>query len=157
MNSTSLPSTSARVERSTDPRVNEHIRDLSDAEVLRLESAEDAELLLRLQHLDSEWDIERCLQVNASVLVMLGVFLGTRVDRRFLALPAAVFAFLGQHALQGWCPPLPVMRRMGIRTQREIERERFALKALRGDFDDLSTSDVPPARRVREVLKAVDS
>ena len=49
-------------------------------------------------------------------------------------LPALVTAFLFQHAIQGWCPPLPILRRMGYRTMREIDIERTALKALRGDF-----------------------
>jgi hypothetical protein len=35
-----------------------------------------------------------------------------------------------QHALQGWCPPVPVLRRLGYRTQPEIEEERCALRAL---------------------------
>ena len=152
-----LPPTAHRVERSTDPRINERIRALADAEVLRLESASDEEISQRLRDLDEEWDVERVLQVNASVLVMLGVFLGTRVDRRFLALPAAVFTFFGQHALQGWCPPIPVFRRLGIRTQREISRERYALKALRGDFDDLPGPQAPAAKRVRAALMAVDA
>jgi hypothetical protein len=60
------------------------------------------------------------------------------VDRRFVAVPLVVTGFLLQHALQGWCPPLPVLRRLGVRTAREIERERTALKALRGDFDELA-------------------
>jgi len=29
---------------------------------------------------------------------------------------------------------MPILRRMGYRTAREIETERIALKALRGDF-----------------------
>jgi hypothetical protein len=66
------------------------------------------------------------------------VLLGALVNRRFLVLPAAVFAFFCQHATQGWCPPLPVFRRMGVRTRREINQERYALKAMRGDFDDVS-------------------
>jgi hypothetical protein len=45
-----------------------------------------------------------------------------------------VQGFFMQHALQGWCPPLPVFRRLGFRTQYEIEQERYALKAIRGDF-----------------------
>ena len=49
--------------------------------------------------------------------------------------PVGVAAFLLQHALQGWCPPLPVFRWYGVRTQSEIEQERYALKAIRGDFD----------------------
>jgi hypothetical protein len=35
--------------------------------------------------------------------------------------------FLLQHGLQGWCPPLPVLRRLGVRTQREIDAEKYAL------------------------------
>jgi hypothetical protein len=36
------------------------------------------------------------------------------------------------------------MRRLGIRSAREIERERYALKALRGDFAGMEqeTADV---------------
>lgn len=123
---------------------------------MRLESAGDEEISERLRELDEEWDVERLLQVNASVLVMLGVTLGAKVAPRFLALPSAVFTFFGQHALQGWCPPLPLFRRMGVRTNREIARERYALKAMRGDFDDLPSKDAGAAKRVRAALAAVD-
>jgi hypothetical protein len=151
-----LPATARRVEQSTDERLNEAIRARTDAEVVRLESASEKEIAERLRELDEEWDVERLLQVNASTLVMLGVLLGAKVDRRFLFLPAVVFAFFGQHALQGWCPPIPVFRRLGVRTHREIARERYALKALRCDFDDLPAKDAGPAQRVRAALAAVD-
>jgi hypothetical protein len=68
-------------------------------------------------------------------IVLLGLALATTVNSKFVLLPAGVLGFFAQHALQGWCPPIPVFRRLGVRTQREIERERYALKALRGDFD----------------------
>jgi hypothetical protein len=84
--------------------------------------------------LEREWDVERYLQMNASLLAVTGVALGALVNRKFLVLPGVVFSFLFQHASQGWCPPLPVFRRMGMRTRREINREKYALKALRGDF-----------------------
>jgi hypothetical protein len=54
--------------------------------------------------------------------------------RRLLLLPLGVALFLLQHGLQGWCPPLALFRRRGVRTRREIDLERYALKALRGDF-----------------------
>ena len=104
----------------------------------------------RLAELDREWDIERILEANASTLAF-GVLLGSTVDRRWLALPALVTAFLFQHAVQGWCPPLPVLRRMGFRTADEINQERFALKALRGDFDLLSQA----SDRLAAVWRAV--
>ncbi|MHB8108465.1 MAG: hypothetical protein ACYDHW_00360 [Syntrophorhabdaceae bacterium] len=91
----------------------------------------------RLYELDREWDIERMLETNAASFALIGIGLGVTVDRKWFALPAIVMGFFLQHALQGWCPPLPVMRRLGMRTQGEIEMERYALKALRGDFGDL--------------------
>src|SRR5688572_14967581 len=152
-----LPATSTRVQRSTGERVNHRIRAEDDARIARLERAAPAELDARLAELDFEWDIERLLQLNASALVVLGTLLGATLDRRFLLLPGAVLAFFAQHALQGWCPPIPVFRRRGVRTAREIERERYAIKALRGDFDSVPAKDAAqPTTRVRAVLEAVD-
>ena len=59
--------------------------------------------------------------------------LGTTVDRKWFIFPAVVAGFLLQHTVQGWCPPLPVLRRLGFRTQTEIEEEKHVLKALRGN------------------------
>jgi hypothetical protein len=36
--------------------------------------------------------------------------------------------------VQGWCPPLPIIRKLGIRTPEEISNEKVAIKYLRGDF-----------------------
>jgi hypothetical protein len=88
---------------------------------------------------------------------LTGTLLGAYVDRRFLVLPVAVTAFLLQHALQGWCPPVPVFRRLGVRTAAEIDRERYALKALRGDFRrlDVVQPGANPSRRAEAALQAV--
>lgn len=88
----------------------------------------------RLSELDREWDVERALEANAASFALGGLALGFVADRRWLALPALVAGFLLQHAIQGWCPPLPALRRLGFRTTHEIDQERYALKALRGDF-----------------------
>lgn len=152
-----LPPTARRVEQNSNPAINEAIRERTDAEVVRLEGAGDEEIAQRLRELDREWDIERTLQANASVLAMAGVLLGAKVNRWFLLLPTAVFSFLANHALQGWCPPVPLFRRLGVRTQREIERERYALKALRGDFDAVPAAGAAAeGERVRAVLRAID-
>jgi hypothetical protein len=152
-----LPPTARRVEASTATEVNAAIRQRTQASLTALEHAPPAALERRLHELQQEWDIERVLQLNASLIAGLGVVLGAGADRRFLLLPTTVFGFLLQHALQGWCPPIPVFRRLGIRTQREIERERHAIKAMRGDFDQLPPPQAPPAERVRAALAAVDS
>lgn len=111
----------------------------------------------RLRDLDREWDIERAIQANAAGLALLGTTLGLLHDRRWLALPMLVTTFLLQHAVQGWCPPLPILRRMGFRTQPEIARERYAMKALRGDFRDLcQPREAPPRQRAEEAYQATD-
>jgi hypothetical protein len=97
--------------------------------------------------LDREWDVERYLQMNAGLVSLSGILLGALVSPRFLVLPAAVFGFFFQHATQGWCPPLPVFRRMGVRTRREINAEKYALKALRGDFDAMMDQERVPSAR----------
>ena len=74
------------------------------------------------------------METNAAAIALTGTLLGLFVDKRFLAVPLVVSTFLLQHAVQGWCPPLPFFRRRGVRTMREIDEERYALKALRGDF-----------------------
>lgn len=94
----------------------------------------------RIEELDREWDIERTLEMNAAAFALTGTILGALVNRKWLVLPAVVAAFLAQHAVQGWCPPLAILRRMGIRTRPEIDREKYALKALRGDFKEINDS-----------------
>lgn len=73
--------------------------------------------------------VERMLEVNASMLALTGLALAlaVTVNRKWLLLPGIVLPFLLQHGLQGWCPPLPVLRRLGVRTRGEIDREKYAL------------------------------
>src|SRR5262249_53447147 len=96
-----------------------------------------SEIGARLAELEREWDIERLIEANASTLALTGVVLGATVSRKWLLLPALVTGVPLQHPIQGWCPPVPLFRRLGVRTQREIDQERFALKALRGDFENV--------------------
>lgn len=105
----------------------------------------------RLRELAEEWDIERAIEANASALAFAGVVLGATHDSRWLILPALVTAFLFQHAVQGWCPPVPVLRRMGFRTAHEIEQERTALKALRGDFGRVAAERDKPGAALAAV------
>lgn len=138
-----LPDTTSRVEHATSDAINRRIA--ADIEVsVRYHARNPHEIGGRLDELDREWDIERVLEANAATIALAGTVLGAFVDRRFLLLPALVTGFLLQHALQGWCPPVPVLRRRGVRTAAEIERERTALKALRGDF--IGTEATAPLR-----------
>jgi hypothetical protein len=129
-----LPETEDRVPRNTSSFVNHRIQGRTLHDVSRFVGVDPRFIDERIQQLEREWDVERTLETNAATLSLAGVLLGATVDRRFLLLPAAIAVFLLQHALQGWCPPLPLLRRMGIRTAREIQDEIIALRILRGDF-----------------------
>jgi hypothetical protein len=129
-----LPSTVCRVPDHTEASINAMIRQQTHRNLARFQNADPAAISRRLEELDAEWDIERTLEANAATASLIGLTLGATVDRRWFIFPAVVAGFLLQHALQGWCPPLPVFRRMGIRTSYEIDYERCALKAMRGDF-----------------------
>lgn len=136
-----IPSTIDRVPQHTSETINQRIWQ-ETVDRVRHFAQHPEQIDDRLDELDREWDTERFLETNASALSFTGIVLGATVDRRFLIVPAVVTAFLFQHAVQGWCPPLPIIRRLGFRTQYEIEAERYALKALRGDFATLDMEDV---------------
>jgi hypothetical protein len=123
----------------TADAVNRRIRRATEERVAHC-ARHPHKIAARLRELDLEWDIERTLEANAAALAFTGVALGATGDRRWLALPAVVAAFLLQHAVQGWCPPVPILRRLGFRTAAEIEEERHALEALRGDYARIDQS-----------------
>lgn len=134
-----VSSTKYRVPEHTSERVNFRIESDMRERVHALAADPDA-IATRLAELDGEWDIERAIEMNASLLAFVGTLLGFFVHPYWLLLPALVTAFLFQHAIQGWCPPIPVLRRLGFRTVYEIERERNALKAVRGDYARVATA-----------------
>ncbi|MBP2293324.1 hypothetical protein [Azospirillum rugosum] len=153
-----LPATASRVENATSNAVNRRIAAGIEASV-RHHAGHPEQIGRRLDDLDREWDVERTLEANAATLALTGTLLGAFVDRRFLVLPALVTGFLLQHALQGWCPPVPILRRLGVRTATEIERERTALKALRGDFKSLdgTAPEESAAKRACQALAAANA
>jgi hypothetical protein len=147
-----------RVRSHTGREVNARIDDAMRDRLFHYSTCSDEEITRRIEALDREWDIERYLEVLAPSLALSGLTLGLLRRRTWFLLPAVVLSFLVQHAIQGWCPPLAVLRRLGIRTRREIDEERYALKALRGDFAGLPP-DAPRNRasRVDAILDAVRS
>jgi hypothetical protein len=135
-----LASTVARVPNHTSQRVNERIQHATEERVAQCGAAGREAIDRRLAELDQEWDVERTLEANAATVCLLGLTLGASVNRKWFLFPAVVAGFLLQHAVQGWCPPLPVFRRLGFRTASEIDYERYSLKTLRGDFRGLNRS-----------------
>ena len=129
-----LPSTSGRVREHTAEQVNEQIRRQTEQNVEHYAKRGSDAIESRLSELQHEWDIERTLQTNFALVTLVGIALGQLVNRSWLAFSGAAAGFMLQHALQGWCPPVPIFRRLGFRTSAEIDAERYALKAVRGDL-----------------------
>lgn len=144
-----METTAERVPKHTSSEINRRIRREMEERLSYFQSHRD-EIDDRLAELDEEWDIERAIEANASTLALSGLLLGITADRRWLGLPLLVTGFLLQHAIQGWCPPVPVLRRLGFRTADEINQERYALKALRGDFDRAAAA--APSERLGLIL-----
>lgn len=109
----------------------------------------------RIRCLERERDMEQVLETNASILALTGALLGTTVHRGFFALTGVVLGFLTQHATTGWCPPVPIFRSVGVRTRSEIAQEKYALKALRGDFRGVRAAN--PAVTAERALAAVNA
>jgi hypothetical protein len=132
-----------RVRKNTSREKNREIdqKVLDSMLIYKDRSAED--ITCRLEELKKEWDIEKTLEVNASAFALTGIILGTLVSKKWFLLPGIVSGFLLQHGLQGWCPPLPLFRAMGIRSRQEIDEEIYALKILRGDFDNVTSESHP--------------
>lgn len=131
------PRETDRVRANTRPEILERI-DRNIEQTIRFYAVQPKEVISRrIRELEEEWDMERVLETNASSLALVGLTLGIVKNRAFLLLSGGVLSFLLMHALQGWCPPVPMLRRLGVRTRSEIDREKYALKALRGDFKDI--------------------
>jgi hypothetical protein len=144
--------TADRVRVNTQERINRRIDQETEACIREYAQRSPEDISRRIKELDREWDIERVLEINASALAFTGLLLGVAQNKRWLLLPSIVLPFLFQHAVQGWCPPVPLLRRLGVRTRQEIDREKYALKVLRGDFD--KPRSLPRAETALQSVKA---
>jgi hypothetical protein len=120
----------------TPPIINERIQ--RDIEARIAYYSQHPNLIAeRLQELDKEWDIERAIEAEVAGSVLVGFVFGATLSKKWFLLPAFAGAMLLLHTIRGEYPLLPLFRRLGFRTANEIAQERYALKALRGDFDNI--------------------
>jgi hypothetical protein len=145
-----------RVRANTWVPVNDRLDIETQLRIREAAASASAETLTRrLTQLDYEWDFDRTVETEASLMGLLGLALGISVNKRFLVVPAFVSTMLILHATHGWYPLLPLFRRIGVRTQDEIDRERYGLKAIRGDFTALPPAGSAAAERAAAAWKAV--
>lgn len=93
----------------------------------------------RITEIDSEWDAERTLLLNAAALTLAGAVLGAFVNKKWFLLSVGASLIMAEQAITGWSPALGALKILGKRTTNEINREKYALKALKGDFKNKDT------------------
>jgi hypothetical protein len=141
-----------RVRQHTPTRMNQKIDQETLKRVWQYAYKPREVLTQRIEELEKEWDIERIIETNAASLSLAGLVLSATVDRKWLLLPAAVMTCLLQHCLKRKSLPVQVLRGLGVRTRKEIEAEKYALKLLRGDFDAVNRA-VEQTHRAIEALR----
>jgi hypothetical protein len=147
-----MNATIERVPQLTVQEVNEKLRSMAESRVAYY-AHHPEEIDQRLRELDEEWDLERAIEAEAACTVLTGFFFGAVLGRRWLMLPVLASGMLLLHTLHGAYPLLPIFRRAGLRTSREIAAERYAIKAIRGDFEQIRT-DAEGPNRARAAFEA---
>ena len=131
--------TADRVRRNTAPQINQKIDQAMMKRVWEYAKKSRDEISARIAELDREWDVERVLETSAGALSLGGVLMSIARGRGWLLLPAGVLASMLQHSLTRKSCAVQLIRAAGVRTRREIEAEKYALRMLRGDFDKMQT------------------
>ncbi|KJS13713.1 MAG: hypothetical protein VR67_02830 [Peptococcaceae bacterium BRH_c8a] len=124
-----FPSTATKARINTSPRVNREIDRKTKSNINFYINAEKEQIARRINSLEREWDTERVLETNFAAMMILSTILGFTVNKKWFALGGIAGLFMLQHSLQGWCPPLTVIRRLGVRTMDEINYEKTVLGA----------------------------
>ena len=119
-----------KVKQVTPPVLNKKANEKTQNNIVHYANETDSVIQRRIDQLDSEWDMERLLALNASALIISGLILGSRVNKKWFWLSGVVTSFLGMHAVQGWCPPVPLFRAFGVRTRMEIDKEKYSLMEI---------------------------
>lgn len=93
----------------------------------------------RIAQLDREWSAGRATKALIGVTIVVGFALTAALSPWWLILPAVGGLFLLQYLFgrSSWLGA--TFREMGFRSGQDIDQERFALRALRGDFKNLPT------------------
>lgn len=138
--------------------VNQRIDERVERCVRHMAQQERPEISRYLQKLEREWDIHRAVMVAGSAVAVVGLWLARRDGGRWRILGGLAAGLMLQHGLVGFGPLAELVRAVGgVRTRREIDLEKFALKALRGDFERIPRNDGGPLARANAALVAAQS
>lgn len=130
-----FPPTVKRVSYNTNPDVNTEIRNKTLEAINKYKDCTCNALSDRIESLNFEWDVERIIEADAALMIIMTTYLGMKHCKAWFFLSSVIAMFLLSHAIKGWCPSVAALRKLGVRTSEEIYNEKTALKMIRGDFD----------------------
>ncbi len=142
-NQTSSDTVRAHTPLVVNQRIDEHVERCVR---YMAEKGDRAEMSRYLERLEREWDIHRAVAVAGSAMALLGLLLGRRDGGRWRGLSMVASVVMLQHGVSRFSPLSELLRGLGVRTRREIDLEKFAIKALRGDFERIPPDGGPVAR-----------
>ena len=87
-----------RVRKNTSGKLNQKIDSKTEENISHFSSQGNEVIKHRLQSLNKEWDIERCLEATSGTNVLLGLVLGLTVNKKWFLLSAVSASFLIHHA-----------------------------------------------------------
>jgi len=93
----------------------------------------------RLDELESEWTAGRAAKATAGILIVGGLALSLTLSLMWLVLPIVGGAVMMQYLFGRTSLIGEMFHAFGLRSGSEIEREKMALRVLRGDFALLPT------------------
>ncbi len=138
--------------------VNKRIDERVERCVRHMAQQERWEISCYLEKLEQEWDLNRAVMAVGSAVALVGLGLGRRDGGGWRILSALAAGLLLQQALMCYGPLARLVRVIGgVRSRREIDLEKFALKALRGDFERIPKSEGGPLARANAALVAAQS
>jgi pimeloyl-ACP methyl ester carboxylesterase len=138
--------------------VNKRIDERVERCVRHMAEQDRPEITRYLEKLEREWDLNRAVMVAGSMVSLLGLWLARRDGGGWRVLGGVAAGLVLQHGLTGFGPLAELVRAVGgIRTRKEIDLEKFALKALRGDFERIPRNDGGPLARANAALVAAQS
>lgn len=122
-----IRATMDKIEQHTDPEINKRIHKQTDRSITYFKYHKD-EVPERVQELEEEWSTDRVVQTMAGAVALTGAVLTAATNnKRFAFMSAVSGGFLLMYSIMGWAPPLPLLRKWGIRTPSEISDEKCAL------------------------------
>jgi len=106
--------------------------------VYSVQSGQD--ISFHIGELQREWSLERSVEAGAAGLAMLGLILGAFASPAFLIIPIIIVGFALAHSVWRYRPDFTRLPKQGLRTQREIDAEIFAMRFMRGELSYLPSS-----------------